>query len=129
MSNCLRWIKEFVSPKIKCKRLGHKSIYRKLKIRNKTSYFYSCAAADWYYYFEECPRCGKELDKEPTFREHIDDYSSCSMPTSMWDDIRSKGYVELKDCGYVNEPQPKSFLQKMDDKGNYERYTKLADNI
>lgn len=88
----LNFLKELFNPSLRCKRLGHKikTIRKRIRIKPKESYS-RFVAEDYYAKLDICSRCGEE--HKPYDNEYITSWNSCSMPLSMWNDIREKGYV------------------------------------
>ena len=91
MTRFIRFIRELRTPSLKCNRLGHDDRTETRKIRR------SCegrhVVEDFLATFTVCKRCRREVG--PSEEVEIDWFNSCSMPTSMWDQMRDNGYVEI----------------------------------
>ncbi len=85
--------REFWCPRLKCIRLGHQFTPTLRLIRRRSSEGRR-VATDYHAIFRCCKRCGKESG--PHKEVEVDWWSSCSMPDSMWDDIKRQGYVVIK---------------------------------
>lgn len=95
MEKAIRVFKEFFNQALKCERLGHDNIEQEIKIRKEPDSFSSrVVVEDYKAKIQFCKRC-KGLEGEPYGLKYLTYYTSCSMPSSMWDDIREKGYVRL----------------------------------
>ncbi len=88
----LRAIREFWNPSLKCKRLGHTSKPTTVKIRKKSHG--RVVVKDYKAMLNICDRCGKKHG-EPFNLKQIDWFTSCSMPSRMWEEIKSNGYLIL----------------------------------
>lgn len=92
MSNSLIvHIREFFRPKLKCERLGHKSLEQITRGFSKpdSSRYYVAMNAERVRYY--CPRCGHEHSSK--VRETGGGFTSYSWPSSMADEFREKGFV------------------------------------
>lgn len=83
------FFRELKHPKEKCNRIGHNENVRTERIRRE--------AKDSYYVVEDfkadivkCRRCGETLRIEN--EQKCASYTGCSMPSSMWDEMRANGY-------------------------------------
>jgi len=90
-------IKELFNPALKCDRIGHIYIIQSKTIR-KTSSAYRTVVDDYIAQFNVCDRCG-HIVGEPFNLVHVDWYSSCTMPSYMWDKMRRQGYLILAEGG------------------------------
>lgn len=88
----MRRFKELFNSRLKCERIGHDMKEEQIKVR-KSSYEWREVVADFKATRCKCKRCGETT--EPTIGEKVDWYSSCSMPDSMWAEIKEKGYLVL----------------------------------
>lgn len=79
----MRIFKELFNPKLKCERIGHNPKEVNRKIRTGMNDYQQVAIV--------CRRC-REMVKEIS-REHLMTWTSVSMPTDLWDEIRDKGYI------------------------------------
>jgi hypothetical protein len=86
----MRWLKEIFNRKLKCKRLGHKFITYDKKIRKKT-HEWGRVAEEYKCKIDVCARC--DLEKEPYNLEFLRGIQSLTMNTSMFDEMREKGYL------------------------------------
>lgn len=89
----IRAIKEFFNPKLKCERIGHNEAEIEKKIRKEGGGF-RAVATDYKCKVKRCKRCHKE--SEPYDLKEYDSYTSVTMPSSMWDEIKEKGYLVLR---------------------------------
>lgn len=89
----IRWWEEFKNPALKCIRLGHKNITRKVIIRMDSTDT-RAVAKDYHADLTECIRCGKRLD--PANLEYKTYWTKVEMPTSMFDKMDEQGYVIIK---------------------------------
>ncbi|MCP4340517.1 MAG: hypothetical protein GY799_16915 [Desulfobulbaceae bacterium] len=87
-----RFLSELTEPELKCERVGHNIRTVSKKIRMK-SYGVLEVVADYQADFDVCCRCGDK--SEPYNERKIDSFNGCSMPRSMWDEMKDKGYLEL----------------------------------
>lgn len=92
LAHVLRSFKELFNSRLKCERIGHDMKEEQIKVRKK-SYEWREVVADFKATRCRCKRCGETT--EPTISEKVDWFSSCSMPDSMWEQIREKGYLVL----------------------------------
>lgn len=81
----MRLLKELFRPELKCERIGHKRKEVTRKIRTGMNDYLQKAVI--------CRRC--RVLVEEISREHLETYTSVTMPTSMWDEIREKGFIVL----------------------------------
>lgn len=88
-----RWLSELCDVRKKCKRLGHKKKVEVRRIRRKSDFPMS-VCRDFEAHFETCARCGKSfgIKKE----DIIESYTSVTMPSYMWDEIRKEGYCVIE---------------------------------
>ena len=90
----MRIIRELFRPSEKCKRIGHDMTTKTFIIRRRTRAFRS-VATDYKADIDVCKRCG-HMDAQPKNEKEIDAYTSCTMPSVMWDEIRERGYVVIR---------------------------------
>ena len=88
----MRFWRELWHPEQKCERLGHKLTTVTKRIRRE-SFKGREVVADYDAEFEVCSRCSYR--SEPRNEEKVDWYGGCSLPTSMWDEMKTKGYIEI----------------------------------
>jgi len=86
------FIRELRSPSLKCDRLGHDDRTDTRKIRRES--IGRKVVCDFRATFKVCKRCRRECG--PSDEVQIDCFSSCTMPTSMWNKMRDDGYVEIR---------------------------------
>lgn len=86
-----RAIEEFFNPEMKCQRVGCNEIIVDRKIRKEEGF--AAVATDYKCKIKECKRCHKK--HEPYDLKQYNSYASVTMPSSMWDEIRDKGYLIL----------------------------------
>ncbi len=79
------FLQELFNSALKCKRKGHKPKEVDRRIRTGMRDYRQKAII--------CRRCGEVIDE--ISREHLETYTSVTMPQRMWDEIREKGYVVL----------------------------------
>lgn len=90
----MRFWREFWNPSLKCNRLGHVDRPITKRIRRKAPPFtYRTVVEDFEATFIQCKRCGKETG--PNEEKIVDSFTSCSMPDTMWDEMRNKGYTVI----------------------------------
>jgi len=90
-----RFFQEMTNPVLKCERLGHKILTKEIKIRKSTKRVWDRAIVEDFSAKKDiCTRC-KKYHPKPYSLKYIDSFTSCSMPTKKWDEIRINGYVEL----------------------------------
>ena len=82
-------IKEIFKPSYKCERVGHKVVVVEIKVR-KDSALCGAIVTDHKAVQHKCKRCGKVLKTD--IGEMINWYSSCSMASDRWDEIRENGF-------------------------------------
>lgn len=87
----IRKIKEFIIPRKKCQRIGHEEFDKEIKIRKEGGSF-RAVATKYKAKIKECSRCFETLS-EPFDLKEIDSCTSLSMPSTMWDEMREKGYL------------------------------------
>lgn len=87
----MRFIREFFNPGLKCDRLGCDEIVRRRRIRRRAELGRRAVVVDYLAYFKVCRRCKRE--SEPYDEVEIESYQSCTMPESMWRDMREKGWT------------------------------------
>lgn len=88
-----RWFVEFFNPSVKCERLGHRMYDRSTTIMKRGHpQFSSIIATEYRCVIPTCKRCGYK--EEPTKLKEKQAFNGVSMPTSDWDEIREKGYLE-----------------------------------
>lgn len=85
-------IKWLFNPLLRCPKEGHKNKVVKRKIRRKSSQP-RVVVDDWMADFDVCARCGHK--SKPYNEVKVDWFNSCSMPNSMWDEIKKNGFVEV----------------------------------
>ncbi len=88
----MRWWKELRDPALKCERVGHKYKDSTRRIRREV-HEHRIVCRDYEQQIRTCSRCGHRMilgEKE------VDWYTGVTMPQSMWDEIRSKGYVVIR---------------------------------
>lgn len=88
----MKFLNELFNSKLKCKRIGHKKKVIKQKIRKGGSLGY--VVEDYIRTKTICKRCDKVLKKVKD--EWTDGYTSCSMPSDMWDEMRANGFLVLR---------------------------------
>ncbi len=88
----MRYFKELFDSKLKCKRLGHKKKIKKQVIRKGGSIGY--VVEDYIRKTTICERCNKVLKKAKD--KWTDGYTSCSMPSEMWDEMRENGFLVMR---------------------------------
>jgi len=87
----IRTIKELFKPEIKCERIGHNYKNRHRTIMKKGGGFIGNMICSKYSAdIPTCKSCGHELS--PINEEYIEGYTSVSMSSCYWDEIRKKGY-------------------------------------
>ena len=86
----LRILKEFFHPQFKCRRIGHhfKKVSVVVRVRSKSTY---AVCEDHYATLTKCTRCGRV--KNVKLGGCKDSFQSVTMPSDMWDEMDSKGYV------------------------------------
>lgn len=85
-------LRELFSRRLKCEWIGHDMKEEQIKIRKKSNEWRE-VVADFMATRHRCKRCGEA--GEPKVVEKIDWFSSCSMPDSMWAEMKEKGYLVL----------------------------------
>lgn len=88
-----QWFKEIFNSRLKCQRIGHKMISEQVLVR-KMSDEWRETVADFKATRRKCKRCGEIT--EPIVEEKINGFTGCSMPSSMWDEMKEKGYLILE---------------------------------
>jgi len=85
----MRFLKELFSPEVKCKRIGHKIKTQRLKIKHIPKF--GVLEKSWAD-ISRCERCG-HIESIENYKR-IETYTSASMPTYMWNEIRANGFIE-----------------------------------
>lgn len=91
-SRLVTFWRELRNPALKCKRVGHKDVTDRVKIRRE-SRERGEVVADYMADITKCSRCGRELP--PENEEKVDWFNRCSMPSPMWDEMRGNGFVKV----------------------------------
>ena len=93
-----RAITEFLSPKLKCERMGHRLrdhyfLIREERFKNPCDKYENGVAIERKAILSRCRRCGHEVVKH---RERYgSSIHSLSMPDYMWAELKEKGYLKL----------------------------------
>ena len=90
----MRRFKELFNSRLKCERIGHDFETQKLTIRKRAGLeHYRAIVVDYEATQEVCKRCGERCELKEG--KEKDWFTSCSMPSDMWDKMDEKGYLVL----------------------------------
>ncbi len=88
----IRAIKEFFNKGLKCQRLGHIPVAKRVIIRREGGAF--AVATDYKAEIDYCKRCFKKLT-EPKNEQYDSSCQSLTMPSDMFREMRDNGYIVI----------------------------------
>lgn len=88
----MRFIKELINPSLKCERVGHNNLFKGITIRKASNEPWA-SCEDYRAKVKICKRCGQTT--EPFDLIYLTCYSKVTMPTSMWNRMKEKGYIKV----------------------------------
>ena len=86
----MRWLKEFLNPKFKCERIGHKPIHiTDSRIENQSESF-RAIADEVDYDVTVCRRCGLEMERKEIGRNSI---QKLTLPSDQMRLLKTRGWI------------------------------------